>query len=76
MIAASWLTRCLLGVAGVSLLRLPPSGPNLNAYPERFVCSIKQEDLRHIVPLGERHLRTAIREFVEQYSATTRDWAT
>jgi transposase InsO family protein len=51
----------------VSVLRLPPSSPNLNAYAERFVRSIKQECLRHIVPLGERHLRAAIREFVEHY---------
>jgi putative transposase len=59
--------RGLLRVAGVSLLRLPPSSPNLNAYAERFVRSIKQECLRHIVPLGERHLRSVIREFVEHY---------
>jgi putative transposase len=32
----------LLRVAGVMLLRLPPSSPNLNAYAERFVRSIKQ----------------------------------
>ena len=61
--------RSLLGVAGVSLLRLPPSSPNLNAYAERFVRSLKQECLRYIVPLGERHLRTVIREFVEHYHA-------
>ena len=46
---------------------LPPSSPNLNAYAERFVRSIKEECLRHVVPLGERHLRTVIREFVEHY---------
>jgi putative transposase len=57
----------LFSLAGVSLLRLPPSSPNLNAYAERFVRSIKQGCLRHIVPLGERHLRTVLREFVEHY---------
>jgi hypothetical protein len=31
--------------------------PNLNAYTERFVGSIKSECPRHIVPIGERHLR-------------------
>ncbi len=40
-----------------------------NAYAERFVRSIKQECLRHIVPLGERHLRAVVREFVEHYHA-------
>jgi len=39
----------------------------LNAYAERFVLSIKSECLDKIVPLGERHLRYAIREYVEHY---------
>ena len=61
--------RTLLQVAGVQLLRLPSRSPNLNAYAERFVRSIKHECLRHIVPLGERHLRAVVREFVEHYHA-------
>ena len=44
--------------AGVELIRLPPSSPNLNAYAERFVRSVREECLRHIIPLGERHLRS------------------
>jgi len=59
--------RTLLQVAGVQLVRLPSRSPNLNAYAERFVRSIKHECLRHIVPLGERHLRVVVREFVEHY---------
>ena len=42
---------------------------NLNAYAERFVRSIKHECLRHIVPLGERHLRAVLGDFVEHYHA-------
>ncbi len=38
-----------------------------NAYAERFVLSIKSECLDKIVPLGERHLRHAIKEYVEHY---------
>ena len=49
--------RSLLEQAGVNVLRLPANSPNLNAYAERFVRSIKYECLRHIIPLGERHLR-------------------
>jgi putative transposase len=41
--------------------------PNLNAYAERFVLSIKSECLNHVVPLGERHLRLLVTEFVEHY---------
>jgi len=59
--------RNLLRAAGVQLLRLPSRSPNLNAYAERFVRSIKHECLRHIIPLGERHLRAIVHEFVEHY---------
>jgi len=46
---------------------LPPQSPNLNAYAERFVRSIKEECLSRIVPIGERHLRHAIDEFAAHY---------
>ena len=61
--------RTLLQAAGVQLLRLPSRSPNLNAHAERFVRSLKHECLRHIVPLGERHLRAVVREFLEHYHA-------
>jgi putative transposase len=38
-----------------------------NAYTERFVRSIKSECLAQIIPLGERHLRTAVKEYTEHY---------
>lgn len=57
----------ILAMANVQLVRLPPSSPNLNAYAERFVRSIRQKCLRHIIPLGERHLRSVVHEYVEHY---------
>ncbi|MCH8006598.1 MAG: transposase [Planctomycetes bacterium] len=57
----------LLQSAGVTSVRLPPRSPNLNAFAERFVLSIKSECLDRIVPIGERHLRRAIQEYVEHY---------
>jgi putative transposase len=59
--------RELLRSAGVTPIRLPPSSPNLNAYAERFVRSIKSECLGKPVPLGENHLRTVVREYVAHY---------
>jgi putative transposase len=53
--------------AGVKLLRLPARSPNLNAVAGRFVRSIRQECLLHIVPLGENHLRRTDGEFVAHY---------
>ncbi len=59
--------RELLQNAGVTSVRLPPRSPNLNAFAERFVLSIKSGCLSRMVILGERHLRRAIGEFVEHY---------
>ncbi len=57
----------ILGYADVVPVRLPPKSPNLNAYAERFVLSIKSECLDRMVMLGERHLRRAIASYVEHY---------
>ena len=48
-------------------LKLPAHSLNLNAYAERFVLSIKSECLNKVVPLGERHLRRVVSEYVEHY---------
>jgi transposase InsO family protein len=52
----------------VTTIKLPVKSPNLNAYAERFVLSIKSECLKHVVPLGEHHLRQLVTEFVSHYS--------
>jgi transposase InsO family protein len=59
--------RRILGQGGVKAVRLPARSPNLNAFAERFVLSIKTECLDHLVPLGEAHLRHAILEYTKHY---------
>jgi transposase InsO family protein len=59
--------RALLSHAGVTSVRLPSRSPNLNAYAERFVLSIKSECLDRMVLIGERHLRKAVGTYVEHY---------
>jgi putative transposase len=59
--------RRLLRDSGVRPLVLPARSPNLNAFAERFVESVKSECLDRLVLLGEGHLRTAVREFVHHY---------
>ena len=61
--------RRMLRDSDVKPLLLPARSPNLNAYAERFVLSAKSECLERMVPLGERHLRAAVREFVDHYHA-------
>ncbi len=48
-------------------VKLPRRSPNLNAYAERFVLSIKSECLDRLILFGERSLRRAISEFILHY---------
>ena len=59
--------RELLKLSDVKTVKLPARSPDLNAYAERFVLSIRSECLDQIIPLGERHLRKAVREYTEHY---------
>ena len=59
--------RAILRASVVETVRLPARSPNLNAYAERFVLSIKSECLRRVIPLGERHLHLLVAEYVEHY---------
>jgi putative transposase len=59
--------QAILHAAGIECLKLPSQSPNLNAIAERFALSVKSECLDKLVPLGERHLRVAISEFIDRY---------
>jgi transposase InsO family protein len=59
--------RDLLSWSGVRVPRLPARSPNLNAYAERFVGSVRRECLSRVIPLGEAHLRRLLREYLEHY---------
>jgi transposase InsO family protein len=50
----------ILKAAGVETVKLPARSPNLNAYAERWVRTIRQECLGRIIPLGEAHLRRTL----------------
>jgi putative transposase len=53
--------------AGVRVVQTPFQAPNANAYAERFVRSIREECLDHLILFGERQLLRALDEFVEHY---------
>ena len=48
---------------------LPARSPNLNAYAERTVSSVKEECLSKVILFGERSLRRALDEYVEHFHA-------
>ena len=53
----------------VEPLVLPARSPNLNAYAERWVRSVKEECLSKVILFGERSLRRALSEYIEHYHA-------
>ena len=61
--------RRLIKQQGIRTIRLPPHSPNLNAFAERWVKSIKEECLNHLILLGEGSLRRAVGEYVEFYNS-------
>jgi transposase InsO family protein len=58
----------MLPSAGIKSIKLPPMSPNLNAYAERFVRSIKHECLNRIIPIGVKHLWRAVDAYVKHYN--------
>jgi putative transposase len=59
--------RAMIESVGVEVLRLPPRAPDLNAFSERFVRSIKEECLDHLILFGEASLQRALDHFIEHY---------
>lgn len=60
--------RHLLSTSGVEPIRLPPRSPNLNAYMERFVRSIKYECTDRLDLVGERSLYRAVDQYLAYYN--------
>jgi len=57
----------LIDEAGVTRVPLPPRSPNLNAYAERWVRSVKEECLSRMILFGEVALRHALTHYVEHF---------
>jgi putative transposase len=57
----------LIRDSGTNVIRLPPRSPNLSAYAERFVRSIKDECLDRMIFVGQGSLRRAVAEYMTHY---------
>ncbi len=57
--------------AGIEIVHIPPTSPNLNPICERFLGSVRRECLDHVMILGEGHLRGVLKEYVS-YLNTSR----
>ena len=57
----------MLRDVGIKSVKLPARSPNLNAYAERFVRTIKESCLERMIFFDEVSLRKAVSEFVAHY---------
>lgn len=57
----------LIDAAGVTRVPLPPRSPNLNAYAERWVRSVKEECLSRLILFGEKALWHALTAYGTHY---------
>jgi putative transposase len=57
----------IIDEAGVERVVLPPRSPNLNAYAERWVRSVKEECLSRLILFGEASLRHALTQYVAHF---------
>ena len=61
--------RSMVRQSGVKPIMLPASSPNLNAFAERWVRSVRQECLSKLVLCSERSLMRVLTEFAAHYHA-------
>ena len=61
--------RAIITSGQIKPLMLPAHSPNLNAYAERWVKSVKEECLSKLIFFGESSLRRALSEYAAHYHA-------
>jgi len=61
--------RNIIESGDVKTLPLPARSPNLNAFAERWVKSVKDDCLSKLILFGETSLRRALREYLIHYHA-------
>jgi hypothetical protein len=61
--------RAIIAAGHLSSLPLPAHSPNLNAYSERWVRSVKEECLSKLILFGERSLRRALDQYLAHFHA-------
>ena len=64
---ATWFLIFDFVLLGVKPVKLPPRSPNLNPYAERFVKSVKEECLDHLILASVEQLEYVVNSYCEYY---------
>jgi putative transposase len=57
-----------LTAMGLKILKTPFRAPQANAFCERLIGTMRRECLDFLIPLGEKHLRRILKEWVTHYN--------
>jgi putative transposase len=58
----------ILGGEGVRVIKTPVRAPKANAVAERWVRSVRNECLDHVLVFGRRHLEQILRDYLSHYN--------
>lgn len=53
---------------GIEIIRTPYRAPNANAFSERWVRTVREECLDHLLIISDSHLRRVLREYISYYN--------
>ncbi len=53
---------------GIETIRTPVASPEANAFAERFVRTVRQDCLDHLLVVSQRHLEALLAEYIRHYN--------
>jgi putative transposase len=53
---------------GIEPIQTPPASPRANAFAERFVRTVREDCLDHLLVVSRRHLEVVLAEYVRHYN--------
>ncbi len=54
---------------GIEMVLTPPQTPNANAFAERWIRTVREECLDHLLIFSEWHLRRVLKEYISYYNS-------
>jgi putative transposase len=58
----------VIASVGIEAVRTPVASPRTNAFAERFVRTVREECLDHLLVVSRRHIEVVLAEYVRHYN--------